>query len=237
MLSVLGAQDLKATMEKLTRDGQPEDTRLHLDLTGRNPDDAMTDVAYEKGCAMLRTLEAKVGRPVFDAFLRNYFDTYAFQSMTTERFIAHLREHLLEPNNVTFDVETWTEGEGLPADAVMATSDRFDLVEKRRSRGGRWEHQGSRACHERLDDLRVDAFPAPPAAGHERRTDEGPGRRLRVHMPLATRKCWLPGWRSCIRNDHDEAYYAPGSILEHRRATEVSHSTVQRTSSRPKRAD
>ena len=38
------------------------DTRLHLDLKGRHPDDGSSDIAYEKGAAFLRTIEA-TGRP------------------------------------------------------------------------------------------------------------------------------------------------------------------------------
>ena len=204
MLSVLGAQDLMATMERLKAEGHASDTRLHLDVTGRNPDDAMTEVAYEKGCAMLRTLEAKVGRPVFDAFLRNYFDTYAFQSMTTERFIAHLREHLLEPNNVTFDVETWTEGEGLPADAVMATSDRFKLVE---AEIARWT-MGTKArelatkgwtTFEWMHFLRH--LPATMSTEQIKDLDEAFGFTASGNAEVLV--AWL---QSCIRNDHDAAY-------------------------------
>ena len=32
------------------------DTRLHLDLKGRHPDDGLTDIAYEKGAAFVRTI-------------------------------------------------------------------------------------------------------------------------------------------------------------------------------------
>lgn len=134
MQAVLGVQDLMGTMERLTEEGHAADTHLRLDLEGRDPDDGMNEVAYEKGCALLRTLEAKVGRPAFDKFLRNYFDTYAFQSMTTDRFVAHLQEHLLEPNKVDIDLVAWIDNEGLPADAAMPQSDRFAQVESEISR-------------------------------------------------------------------------------------------------------
>lgn len=204
MLSVLGAQDLSATLERLQREGLVADTRLHLDVTGRNPDDAMTEVAYEKGCAMLRTLEAKVGRPVFDAFLRNYFETYAFQSMTTERFIAHLQEHLLEPNHVSFDVEAWTEGEGLPADAVMPTSDRFTKVEVEIAR---WT-SGTKAVElatsgwttfEWMHFLRH--LPAAMSEDQLKELDGAFGFTASGNAEVLV--AWL---EDCIRNDHDAAY-------------------------------
>jgi len=103
-LQVLGRQDLHGSMAKLTKEGHAADTHLRLHLEGRDPDDGMTDVAYEKGFAFLQLLESKVGREKFDAFLRAYFDRFAFQSMTTDFFLAHLESELLEPNNVELDI-------------------------------------------------------------------------------------------------------------------------------------
>ena len=39
-----------------------KDRRLHVDLTGRDPDDGMTRVPYEKGALFFRALEQVVGR-------------------------------------------------------------------------------------------------------------------------------------------------------------------------------
>ncbi len=129
MLQLLGRQDLTGTLEEIANSAHPEDSKLLLDLKGREPDDGMTDVAYEKGFAFLRLIEEQVGRPKFDAFLRAYFDQFAFQSMTTQRFIAHLEEHLLRPNNVELNVMAWVEGRGLPANAPVIMSDRFVMVD------------------------------------------------------------------------------------------------------------
>ncbi|RZJ94643.1 MAG: aminopeptidase, partial [Brevundimonas sp.] len=74
----LGWDSLQAELAALP----PGDTKLHIDLTGRDPDDGMTDIAYEKGAAFLRTIEQTVGRERFDAWLRGYFDRHAFQPMT-----------------------------------------------------------------------------------------------------------------------------------------------------------
>jgi leukotriene-A4 hydrolase len=58
---------------------------------------AYTDegLAYPKGAWFLRTLEQRAGRAVFDPFLRGWFDQHAFQSVTTEQFVAYLRSNLL----------------------------------------------------------------------------------------------------------------------------------------------
>ena len=45
----------------------------------------MTDIAYEKGYGLLRLLESKVGRERFDAFLRDYFDRFAFYKINRRR--------------------------------------------------------------------------------------------------------------------------------------------------------
>ena len=68
MLAVLGRQDLAEAVEELGADSP--DTRLHLDLAGRDPDEGMSNVAYEKGALFLRMLEHAVGREKFDTFLR-----------------------------------------------------------------------------------------------------------------------------------------------------------------------
>ncbi|MEO0972465.1 MAG: hypothetical protein AAFX85_05160, partial [Pseudomonadota bacterium] len=44
----------------------------HINLTGRNPDDGMNDIAYEKGNFFLTHIERQVGRQRFDEFLKNY---------------------------------------------------------------------------------------------------------------------------------------------------------------------
>ena len=74
---------------------QPGDQILHLNLDGRDPDDAATPVAYEKGAAFLRMVEHTVGRDRFDTWLVGYFNRHAFTSLTTEQFLEDFRENLL----------------------------------------------------------------------------------------------------------------------------------------------
>ena len=78
---------------------------------------------------MLGVLVLKVGAGKWETQIREYFDTFAFQSMTTDRFLAHLQEHLLAPNNVVLDVASWVDATGLPADAPTPISDRFNKVD------------------------------------------------------------------------------------------------------------
>ncbi len=106
------------------------DTRLKLDLAGRDPDDGMTEIAYEKGGFLLRRIEEVVGRKRFDRFLRSYFDRYAFQSMDTERFLAVLeRELLAKRPELRAEVRRWIYEPGLPESVPQPRSQAFARVE------------------------------------------------------------------------------------------------------------
>jgi leukotriene-A4 hydrolase len=133
MLAVLSMQDLEATITDLTNKGQINDTHLKLNLEGRNPDDGMTDIAYNKGYFFLRLLEEKVGRETFDNFLKTYFTDNAFKSMTTEAFITYLNKNLFEANNLAVEpnlYDQWIYGPGLPEMHPLPVSDRFNKVEE-----------------------------------------------------------------------------------------------------------
>lgn len=132
MLTLLSLHDLKAEIEEMTRDGKANDTSLKLDLTGRNPDDGMTAIAYDKGYFFLRMLEEAAGRARFDAFLKNYFDQNAFKVMTTEQFLEILIADLTEPYEVDSSqlrINEWVYGEGLPDNCPIPVSDKFEKVE------------------------------------------------------------------------------------------------------------
>jgi leukotriene-A4 hydrolase len=130
MLSSLAAGDLRDTVDELG--ARSQDTHLFLALEGRDPDEGMNDIAYEKGYFFLRAIEEAAGRERFDAFLRRYFDRFAFQSMTTERFVEHLRSDLLR-NDVQLEsrirLGEWIYGPGLPSNLPAVTSSRFARVD------------------------------------------------------------------------------------------------------------
>ena len=130
MLWELGGQDVRSTIAE----EEARDTWLHLDLAGRDPDEGMTDVAYEKGALFLRLLEERVGRERWDAFLRGYFERFAFESMDSEGFLDYLEAELLAPEGVTreeLQVKAWVYGPGIPDNAPAIASDAFDQVEAR----------------------------------------------------------------------------------------------------------
>ncbi|PQJ33194.1 aminopeptidase [Nonlabens arenilitoris] len=128
MLALIGRQDLEDEIEGMKE--TPNDTKLKLDLKGRNPDDGMNSIAYDKGYLFLRTLEEKVGRDNMDTFLKSYFKKNAFSTTNTEDFITYLNENLLEKNNITFNTEEWIYQPGIPDNAAVIQSDAFTNVEK-----------------------------------------------------------------------------------------------------------
>lgn len=126
---VLGMRGLHEEMATLPA----ADQVLHIDLQGRNPDDGMTQVPYEKGAAFLRRLEAIWGRERFDAFLRGYFAGHAFRSITTQDFVAWLHRNLLDEDPAKArqtDVRAWIHDPGLPADAPVPQSRQLAEVER-----------------------------------------------------------------------------------------------------------
>ncbi|HRG59791.1 MAG TPA: M1 family metallopeptidase [Bacteroidia bacterium] len=132
MQAVLGMQDLKETLEDLKK--EPDDTRLKLNLENRDPDDGMTDVAYEKGYLFLRLIEETVGREMFDKFLTKYFDEHAFKSITTETFIHYLKVNLLnEKNNFLnkVNIDEWVYKSGIPANCPKIQSEKFKTIESK----------------------------------------------------------------------------------------------------------
>jgi leukotriene-A4 hydrolase len=129
MLAVLGYQDLQGTLADFGPDSPA--TCLKLNLEGKDPDDGMNDIAYEKGYLFLCQIEEKVGRKKWDAFLNSYFSDYAFQSMTTEKFITLLEEKLLKPNNLNkndIQLDKWIYKPDLPGGTAQPVSSRFELA-------------------------------------------------------------------------------------------------------------
>lgn len=108
------------------------DTRLHLDLTGRDPDDGMSTIAYDKGAAFLRTIEQTAGRERFDAWLRGYFDRNAYRPMTTAMFLEDIRANLVKGDPAlenALQLDAWVYQPGLPSNAVAPVSHAFEPVD------------------------------------------------------------------------------------------------------------
>jgi leukotriene-A4 hydrolase len=127
--AVLGLQELRDDMSRLPS----ADQVLHIQLTGRDPDDGMTQVPYEKGALFLIELERAFGREKFDAFLLDYFNRHSFQSITTDVLVSDLKAKLfpLDPEAASkIDLASWIESPGLKAPFVEPKSPELETVDR-----------------------------------------------------------------------------------------------------------
>jgi leukotriene-A4 hydrolase len=128
-----------ADLQSLRRDLTvlpPKDQVLTADLRGRDPKLALGAVSREKGRLFVNFLEAKFGGERFDAFVRGYFDHFAFKNIGTPEFNNYLDENLLQrfPGIVTREqVLAWEDESGVPADAVFPASSGFEPIDAARS--------------------------------------------------------------------------------------------------------
>ena len=130
--ALLSARALQKSIGTMPANAQ----KLAPDPRGLGGDDALSDVAYDKGSWFLRTLEQRFGRDNFDAYLKGYFAHFAFQSITTEQMLDYMKPHLIDryPGKMGWDeVQAWVYGEGIPKDAPLPDSPRFNAIDKERS--------------------------------------------------------------------------------------------------------
>jgi leukotriene-A4 hydrolase len=130
--AVFGLQSLRADLANL----KSADQALAVDLRDRDPREGRSEIPYEKGRLFLNYLDAKYGRDRFDAFLRGYFEHFAFKSIGTEQFLTYLQENLLDrfPGIVSRQqAHAWVFDPGLPADAVLPATAMLQPVDEARA--------------------------------------------------------------------------------------------------------
>jgi aminopeptidase N len=124
-------------------------------------------VSYKKGAFVLRMLERKIGRPQFTAFLKAWFDRFAFKAATTEDFERELSKSSTADLSQFF--QAWIHEKGHPE--VVATTKRID----------------ARTLEITLDQVQV----RDPQDGYPADVDvelRGAGSPVRVTVPMASRK-------------------------------------------------
>lgn len=135
MLWELGYQDLQVEVSELGKESP--DTWLKLKLDGRDADEGLSDIPYEKGSLFLWLIERSVGRERFDAFLKEYFSSHAFKTITTEEFLTYLRANLIKGDKALeekLNINAWVYGPGIPANCPRPDRQRFNQVDNCRSR-------------------------------------------------------------------------------------------------------
>lgn len=169
MLQVLEYESLAETVKDFG--ATSEDTHLKLKLDNRDPDEGVSDIAYNKGAFFLRLLESKVGREKWDAFVNGYFTENGFRVMTTEAFIEYLNIHLIEPNAAAYadvNINDWIYGPGIPDNCPKVVSTRFNAVDAQVARfksgdaasslvtAGWTTHEWLRFIYQLPDDISTD---------------------------------------------------------------------------------
>ena len=130
MESAVERHDLDELMRRLGPTN-PE-TQLFLDMGGSNPNNEGRQVVYEKGALFLRAVEEAAGRRRVDAFLRTYFDRFAYQSITTSQFVTYYRDTFAKRDsvlNARVNVDAWIFRPGIPSGAPKVGSRRLEIVD------------------------------------------------------------------------------------------------------------
>lgn len=97
-----------------------------------SPFDTKGFAIYDKGTVFLRTAENIIGREKFDAWLTQWFDSHAFEPVTSEMFLVDLREKLIGDDaelEKRLMLDKWVYGTGLPENAWKPDPQAFAEVD------------------------------------------------------------------------------------------------------------
>jgi aminopeptidase N len=125
--AALGRRSLETAMEHFR--AHPQLTVLRTHLTGIDPDDVFSQIPYEKGYLMLCAMEATVGRPAFDVYLKRYIDTFRFKALTSEDWVA-FTERELPGVLAKVNGEAYLHQPGIPASAPSPRSSRLEELQR-----------------------------------------------------------------------------------------------------------
>lgn len=109
------------------------ETKLKVNVDGKNADDSLSDIPYEKGYAFLQTVENAVGREAFDKFITEYFNAHAFQSITTEDFLKYFNEKLIKGDKALAEkikAEEWIYQPDVPSNIITPVSEDFNKIDE-----------------------------------------------------------------------------------------------------------
>ena len=123
--NLLGYREMLLDFETV----KPELQALAPPLETGDPDDFQGTIHYHKGNLFLQYLENAFGREIFDEFISDYFEDFAFGTITSEQFLDYLDENLLsvhEGKVSRAQAEEWLYGPGLPDDALIPSSASLD---------------------------------------------------------------------------------------------------------------
>ncbi|HEU4651060.1 MAG TPA: M1 family aminopeptidase/hydrolase [Croceibacterium sp.] len=128
--AALSFADMEKVFDEKGRDAPV--TALHLGPAEADPDGGESGIVYDKGAVFMRTVETIVGRQRFDAWLRAWFDSHAFQPATSAMILADIRANLVRGDaelERKLMLDAWVYQPGLPANAVRPLPSAFATVD------------------------------------------------------------------------------------------------------------
>lgn len=139
-------------------------TQLKVNVDGKNPDESLSDIPYEKGYAFLQAVENAVGREKFDAFITEYFNSHAFQSITTEDFVKYFNSHLINDDKALADkikAEDWIYKSDIPDNITKPVSEDFNAIDAIQKK---WRQTGVKGLSQKIKSTNekqhfIDYFP------------------------------------------------------------------------------
>lgn len=102
----------------------------------KDPDEEITPQIYYRGWLMLERIAAVCGRDALHASLTSWFQDRAFQTVTTDDFVRHMRATLADRGIERVNFDAWLYGPGLPTDAPRFVSPQ---LEQARAWASRWQ--------------------------------------------------------------------------------------------------
>ena len=160
MEAVLGRQELEERDGRLADRGPDSAHRPH----GPRPRRRRDATCLREGRSVPADTRGALRPGAFDAFLRGYFDHFAFHSITTADFVdVPARAPLLGRSREgrAVPLEEWIERPGLPAAAPRPASRALEEIAGSRRSGRRRTGRRAGAVRQ-VDDAGVAPLPAPP---------------------------------------------------------------------------
>jgi leukotriene-A4 hydrolase len=131
MERTLEARELEEALQELPDAQKP----LAVDPRDMDPENTPSAIAYNRGALFHYNLEKAFGRAAYDRFLASWFESRAFQSVTTEDFLLFLHGELIEPDGDRFslaEARQWIYEPQPPSDASWPETEAFAIVDRQR---------------------------------------------------------------------------------------------------------
>lgn len=123
-------QVLKRGLDRL----KPAEQILNAPSKGLDPDSLLGPIPYQKGALLLRTLEARAGRPRIDEFLRRYFARFAYESIGSAEVVGYMKFTGMHPQ------DGWLDKPSVPAGAAIPRTDPFAPIARAAAQWRRGRH-------------------------------------------------------------------------------------------------